>query len=85
MRHTERQERTDDILHEGDDGTHDARTLGAADVLYVLRLRRLARRLHCRPCLTQAGGKRAAWLPAQQLRSYRAPQHGDPVRVVRCG
>ena len=83
MRHTERQECTDDILHEGDDGAHDARTLGAADVLHALRLRRLARRLHCRPCLTQAGGKRAAWLPAQQLRSYRTPQHGDPVRVMR--
>ena len=85
MCHTESQERTDDILHEGDDGTHDARTLGAADVLHALRLRRLARRLHCRPCLTQAGGKRATWLPAQQLRRNRTPQHGDPVRVVRCG
>ena len=85
MRHTERQECTDDILHEGDDGAHDARTLRPANVIQPLRLRRLVRRLHRRPCLAQSGGKWAAWLPAQQLRRNRAPKHGNPVRVMRGG
>ena len=85
MRHTERQECTDDILHKGDDGTHDARTLRPANVLQPLRLRRLVCRLHRRPCLAQPGGKWAAWLPAQQLRCNRGPQHGNPVRVMRGG
>ena len=85
MRHTECQERTDDILHEGDDGAHDARTLRPANVLQPLRLRRLARRLHRRPCLAQSGGKWAAWPPAQQLRRNRAPKHGNPMWVMRGG
>ena len=85
MCHTERQECADDILHEGDDGTHDARTLGPPNVLHALRLRRLARRLHRRPCLAQPRGKGAAWLPAQHLRCDRAPQHGKPVWVMRGG